>query len=467
MQTREEELTGILLVHSENAPKLIKDLGITKDFFKSQELRLIIQEFAAGTKDIRDLIRNLDGKINQSYVSSLMQGIPKSDIDLLPRIINEIRLERLRNKVYQLINEGAKRGNFDHSEVRNLYEQISILEESERSTIRPILAPLSSTQPQPVEWLWFNRIPLGKPTLIVGDPGDGKSYLGLYLASRITTGRPWPDIGAPIIKGSVILLTAEDGIADTVRIRADAMDADVKKIFIFEGVKYPENDEAEFFNILKHVFFLEKAINDIEDVRLVLIDPITSYLGDIENNSTIAIRSALAPLAMLAEKKRVAIIAVSHLNKDVAKKAIYRAMGSLAYVAAARAVWAVSRDEDDDTRHRRFLIPLKTNLSADPSSLAFTIGNEGVVFEPDPIDITADEALSTKEDAEEPRLLRQAIEWLDQLFENENNIPATEVRTQAKEHGISERTLERAKKKLEIKSIKEGIAQERKWVWVK
>jgi hypothetical protein len=47
----------------------------------------------------------------------------------------------------------------------------------------------------PVEWLWPNRIPLNKLSLLVGDPGLGKSLIALDIASRVTRGAAWPDAG--------------------------------------------------------------------------------------------------------------------------------------------------------------------------------------------------------------------------------------------------------------------------------
>jgi hypothetical protein len=41
---------------------------------------------------------------------------------------------------------------------------------------------------RPVEWLWPLRVPLGKLTLLVGDPGCGKSLLALDMAARVTRG---------------------------------------------------------------------------------------------------------------------------------------------------------------------------------------------------------------------------------------------------------------------------------------
>ncbi len=397
-------------------------------------------------------------KNSEDHAAKLQKAFPELEI-----YIARIPLEKENSDITDYLMKSRDKS-MDLLDLIDKSERFK--EKSADDSSKPILTRLETITPEQIDWLWWNRIPLGKLTLIVGDPGHGKSYLCLYLAAHVTTGKPWPDLGAPIAKGSVILLTTEDGIADTVRIRADAMGADCSKIYIFEGVKKSSNEELVFFNLIKHISFLEKAIKRIRDVRLIIIDPITAYLGNIEANSNAAIRAALAPPASLAEKERVAIVGVSHLNKDVAKRAVYRAMGSVAFIAAARAVWAISRDEEDDEHRRRFLTPLKTNLSVDPSSLAFSIGNEGVLFEPEPVDITIEEALSVKEE-EEMGLLGQAIEWLGQFFEDENHIPATEIMEQAAEYGISERTLKRAKKRLGIGSEKQGLAKDRKWVWIK
>lgn len=263
--------------------------------------------------------------------------------------------------------------------ITNAKEFVISQEDTPETGLQPVLTTLGSVEPSPVEWLWFNRIPLGKLTLLVGDPGQGKSFLSIYMAAQVTQGNSWPDIGNPNLKGSVIMITAEDGIADTVRIRADAAGADVQKIIILEGVK-TEKGEFDFFNLINYLPALEKAIQETKDVRLVTIDPITSYLGTIDSHKNSAVRATLLPLAQLAENYKVAVVAISHLNKNTALQAIYRTMGSLAFIAAARAVWAVSRDEADESKSRRFLTPVKTNLSINPTSLAFSIVDTRVIF---------------------------------------------------------------------------------------
>ncbi len=78
----------------------------------------------------------------------------------------------------------------------------------------PALVWLDTVEPEAVEWLWPSRIPLGKLTILQGDPGLGKSTMAIDIAARLTTGRPMPDGTNPDIEGSVIFLSAEDGAAD-------------------------------------------------------------------------------------------------------------------------------------------------------------------------------------------------------------------------------------------------------------
>lgn len=326
----------------------------------------------------------------------------------------------------------------------------------------PVLISLDSIDPESVQWLWHNRFPLGKLSLIVGDPGVGKSFFLIYLTAHITTGQSWPDIGMPITKGSVIILTAEDGLADTIRIRADAAGAEVKKIKILECVRN-EKGNRQYFNLTEHLPALEQAIKNTKDIRLIGFDPLTAYLGKINSHKSSEVRGILAPLAALAEKYRVAIVAITHLNKNTALQAIYRTMGSLSFVAAARAAWAITKDETDITKKRRLLIPLKTNLSIDPTSLAFRIIDNRIVVEEYPIEVDVEEALS-KEKHEETSALNDAVSWLQEALED-GPMPATVIHHMANENHISHATLRRAKEKLGVKSYKEGMAEQGKWIW--
>ena len=318
--------------------------------------------------------------------------------------------------------------------------------------IRPVLVQLADVEPEKIKWLWENRIPMGKLSLLVGDPNVGKSFLTLYIAARVTNGLPWPDdpLKQPILKGAVIILTAEDDIADTVLPRLKTNEADVSKVVAIQGVKYSDTEEQFYFNLITHLPALEQAIIQTPESRLVIIDPITAYLGKADSHKNAEVRGALAPLAALAGKYKVAVLGVSHLTKNQTLKAIYRTMGSLAFTAAARAVWVVSKDKDDP--NRRLFTPCKCNLSIEPTSLAFKIIDGMVCFEPEQLNISTDEALST-EPSEDKGAVKEAEDFLCEVLK-EGSVSSRDVWKEAAENKISERTLKRAKANLCVISKK-------------
>ena len=52
---------------------------------------------------------------------------------------------------------------------------------------------MGDVQAEQVRWLWEPYIPLGKITIIQGDPGDGKTTMALAIAAAVTSGLPLPD----------------------------------------------------------------------------------------------------------------------------------------------------------------------------------------------------------------------------------------------------------------------------------
>lgn len=76
-------------------------------------------------------------------------------------------------------------------------------------------------------------------------------------------------------------------------------------------------------------------LNLESETRLVVIDPISAYCGNVDTHTNSDVLSLLAPLAQLAARRRIAILAVPHFTKGVGNKAVYRAMGSLAFAAGA------------------------------------------------------------------------------------------------------------------------------------
>lgn len=340
----------------------------------------------------------------------------------------------------------------------------------------PVIVRLSDVKPEPVAWLWLGRIALGKNTLIAGDPGLGKSFLTLDMAARVSTGAAWPDApDVPTTPGGVVLLSAEDGVADTIRPRLDAAGADVGRIVALQAIRSVGDtrgggrESARAFDLSRDLPALEAAIRSVEGCRLVVIDPVTAYLGGVDSHRNAEIRGLLAPLGAIAERHRVAVVAVTHLNKSIGGPAIYRAMGSLAFAAAARAAWVVSRDKDDPAR--RLMLPLKNNIAPDTGGLAYRIEPRGVngcpavVWEPGPVNVSADDALGGTGDRDKGgrRTERDdAAEWLADLLADGPR-PARDVEREARDAGYSIATVRRAKAAIGVVSRKPAFGGP--WVW--
>jgi len=352
--------------------------------------------------------------------------------------------------------------------------------ESPTSPERPgaVLIRLSDVEPQAVHWLWPGRIPVGKLTLLVGNPGVGKSFISLNIAARATKGSPWPDGAAGSEPGSVILLTAEDGLADTIRPRLDAAAADVSKVRAIETVRRidPKTGESVLmqFCLERDVPNLEDAIQQVGDCRLVIIDPVSAYLGGKDSYKDAEVRSLLAPLSDVAARNQVAILAIAHLNKSTASPAVYRTMGSIAFVAAARSVWVVAKDKDDPTGSRRLVLPVKNNLGNDRTGLAYRLNRlhsnlaAHVEWEAKPVEVDADDALGFGAKPRGGGAVDEAVEWLMDIL-RDGPVPHGDIKKRAEQDGISMASIRRAMEKLEkdgrAEKRRDGFGHGGRWVW--
>jgi hypothetical protein len=323
---------------------------------------------------------------------------------------------------------------------------------------------LSGVVPKPIRWLWPGRIALGKLTLLSGDPGLGKSFLSCDLAARVSTGSNWPDdVRSAAPRGGVVLLNCEDDLADTIRPRLDRHGADVSRIIALAGVRDRSNHERERpFDLARDLPALESAIRDVGDCRLVAIDPVTAYLGDRhDSHKTADVRALLAPLAALAARYETAVVAISHLNKSQGA-AMYRTTGSLAFVAAARAAWCVTRDRENPAR--RLLLPIKNNLGNDRAGLAYSICDGRVAWEAGPVSVSADEALGAKaERSPGPEPAVEAEAWLKAVLTPGMPMASKVVMADARECGITAKRLREAARRLGVTFEKSGMTG--CWTW--
>jgi AAA domain len=329
--------------------------------------------------------------------------------------------------------------------------------------------------PEPIEWLWRQRIALGKLALIAGEAGLGKSQVSIAIAAAVTTGDELPCGEGRAPQGNVIILSAEDGVADTIVPRLMAAGADRKRVQIVRAVKEPSGRRG--FNLAGDLELLEKAIADCGEVRLIIIDPISSYLGPkVDSHVNAAVRGVLEPMSEMAARLRVAIVAITHPPKGTGTAAINRFIGSIAFVAAARSAYIVVRDPDDETR--RLFLPAKNNLAPKGCGLAFRpeqrllddpakgIGASSVVWEPEPVTMTADQALQAT-DAQAGGQAPAGAEAEDLLLDllGSNAVPVTDVKAEAKAAGIAWASVRRAKVRLGVIAERDGFGSEGKWLW--
>ncbi len=228
-------------------------------------------------------------------------------------------------------------------------------------------------QIKPINWLWNMRLAKGKISIISGDPGVGKSQLLANMASIISRGNSWPD-QTRSDQGKVIFLSAEDSAEDTIVPRLTAAGANLHEIFIIDSVRVVDdtgNSTEQLFDLNADLLYLKEMLSKLPGVAAIFIDPITAYIGNVDDSKNSRIRAVLAPLTKLAEEHNIAIICISHNNKNDQYNAIYRIAGSIGYVAAARAAYVVLKDKTSDTT--RLFLPLKNNLGNDKTGLSYRV----------------------------------------------------------------------------------------------
>lgn len=317
-----------------------------------------------------------------------------------------------------------------------------------------ILINVSDIKSEKVKWLWLNRIPVGKITLVQGDPGCGKSFLTCNIATAITLGQPIAGIGEPNEPGNVLMLNGEDGMGDTIRPRLEKMGANLTKIELLQGVK-KANGKEEHFSLADDLSALEQALS-IKNYALVVIDPLNAYLGKTDTFKDNSLRNVLTPLAKLAEKFSVAFVCVGHLTKGGRDKSIYRGQGSIAYVAAARCAFLVGNKNGE-----RVFINNKNNLAPFAPSLAFEIDAESRFIWKGITTTTDAEILAPDDTGEEASAIEEAMEYLsDTLAYGE--VESTKVISNGIKLGISIATLKRARERLNVKSRRDGFGG--KWM---
>ncbi len=324
----------------------------------------------------------------------------------------------------------------------------------------------SEIEMKKINWLWPNRIARGKITLLSGNPGLGKSQIIAYITNIITNSGIFADKTA-CADGNVIILSAEDDAADTIVPRLKAAGANLTKVTIIESIL--KNNKENQFNLTTDISALENLLITLGNVSTIFIDPLSAYLGNIDDHRNGEVRAILSLLAKLAEKYQVAIICISHHNKSGSTEALLRVLGSIGFVAAARAAFAVIKDPDDE--NRRYFLPLKNNIGNDKTGLVFSIEpflvddvieTSRIKWIDGTITKTADEIIRIQANPHKKTARDEAKEMMKELLSTGSKNSA-DVISKIQDAGYSLRTIERAKTDLGVISKKSGF--EEGWLW--
>jgi putative DNA primase/helicase len=336
------------------------------------------------------------------------------------------------------------------------------------------LLPASGIKPEPISWLWRDWLARGKMHIIAGQPGTGKTTLAMKMAATVSARSRWPD-GTEATKGSVIIWSGEDDPADTLVPWLEASGADLNRIF-FAGEMSCRKERRDF-DPAKDITALQAAIETAGGSSLIIVDPIVSATAaDSHKNSET--RRGLQPLVDMAAKLDAALLGITHFTKgSEGRSPIDRVTGSVAFGALARVVMVAAKQQDGDHGKSapRMLMRAKSNFGPDEGGFAYSLELVPMFERPDivasvvswgeSIDGNAREILAEAEevpDKEAAGALQEATDFLlDLLIDGPKS--AKEVRAAARDAGHSPRTIDRAKSKLGIASVKDRLTGGWKW----
>jgi len=215
---------------------------------------------------------------------------------------------------------------------------------------------VTDIQAERIDWLWPHRLAIGKICLHAGYPGTGKSQYADDIAARLSTGADWPcGEGIAPLKATLIL-SAEDDKADTIKPRLMAAGANTDLIFVVPATVKTEGG-VRSMNIEDDLERIDGIIANLArdgiEVGLIIIDPISAYVGGKNKGDSFKnteMRAMLTPLGEWAALRRVAILAITHFNKGGNAHHDYKITDSLAFVAVARVPRAAPPRQNE---HRR------------------------------------------------------------------------------------------------------------------
>jgi hypothetical protein len=341
------------------------------------------------------------------------------------------------------------------------------------SEYAPTFGTADHITPKKIVWLWSKRF-AQKLNLIVGNPDLGKGLITYYIAACCTTGRDWFDAPNMMGPSEVLLLNGEEDWDDTVVPRLMAAGADRSKVYWLKmsATKDGKTKEKEL-QLDRDMATLETFLEEHPAIRLVVVDPVSNYLGNAKMIDEQKIREVLTPLKEIANRRHLAVICVMHLNKKVELDAIHRIGGAMAFVGVARMVWLVAPkpNEDGTESDELLMVKVKGNIvQRNLKGLAFTTKVHYVPIEGEEVttpyvewigdvDQNANQVTGRPQKAAHrpSEQLPACMDWLRQYLGDGAKLLVEDIEPAGKAlHGFSSKTIQRARAEAGIITFPSG-----------
>lgn len=292
---------------------------------------------------------------------------------------------------------------------------------------------LSEYDSKDLKYLWGHYFPRASVSIVAGNPGQKKTAFMIRVAAAITRGERLFEGNQVLPYGSVMLATSEDSIEHTIRTRFDAAGGDMSRFFVL-----PSD-----LNIMEQWEELDTTIEDIGDVKLIIIDPITAFMqAGADGNSNTDVRTIMRAVHELAEKHNLSVVGISHLNKDQSKSVWARLLGSIAWNAAARAVYMIGADPQREDVS--IVACAKTNF-VEPPAIEFAVKTVQVETTTGPkdemyLDVSAYEGDMTIDEIFQTKRLSKLEfmeQWLKHRLGDGNMVAAVTLKKEAQQRGYS------------------------------
>lgn len=375
---------------------------------------------------------------------------------------NEAKVQQILNGYVLPPRKGKGKGN----------EQISRISQTKTS----IVVSAFDIAPQPKDWIWPGHLLRGSQELLTGLPGLGKSQVQINFIACLTAGLPWPDGTTPLTLMDVVMLTAEDNLAQEVIPRLIAAGADLHRVHILKMIRNQGKDRQ--FLLAEDLDELERKVtSELPNVGLITIDPITAYMGGkMDSHKATEVRSQLGPLKDFAERTNIAVSTVTHPAKASGPRAIDQFIGSQAFIAAGRighvCVDEMSEPEEEGEQRvptgRVLFTHAKHNASRRMPTFVYQIEEveittnitaPKVVWSPETVSTTADEAVASASGLDSgSKKLRAQIRLQNFLCMRlaDGPVSAKVIEREAAGLGFNVNQLQWARKKLQIQPERIG-----------